>query len=307
MKKDFLLYVGFRFAVLLFGYLPFWVLYRISDCAVLLLYHVFRLRRKTVLENLQRAFPDASKQRINRLAKDCYRNFCDVMIIENLKTFTMSAAEKVKRFKLVNPALGQQYLAQKRSLIVVVGHFANWEWGTSKHHQVNYHCIDFYKPLKNRYIDRYVRWHRERHGSSLASVSKAATTFLKTRDKACCYTLLADKQNVKKRRFKSVLWLPFLGQDSPFLIGPEKYAKAFNHALVYAYTRRIRRGYYAIEIIPISEAPETTQPGEITKKWVALLEAQVRADPGSWLWFFAATRARQDHHQFVSESQSVTG
>lgn len=293
--KDVPLYLAFRIAVLSFAYLPFWVIYRLSDFSAWLMHHVLRIRRDTVVENLRRSFPDKSSKELNKLVKKTYQNFCDVMIFETLKSFSMSSKQINKRFRLLNPELGQRYEQEQRSLIAVVGHYANWEWGTSKHQQGGYECIDFYKPLKNKYIDHYVRVNRARHGSQLRSVLKAPSTFLGTRDRVCCYTLIADKQNIKRKRFKSVMWLPFLGQDSPFLIGPEKYAKSFNCTVIYGKIDRVKRGYYTLEVVPVCEDPQSAKDGFITQSWVSHLEKQVKHDPASWLWFFAATRARQDH------------
>ena len=285
-----ILYLLLRLAVLLFGYLPFWLLYRIADILAFAFYQL-GIRRQTIIENLYDAFPDKSKPELCRLAKAVYKNFFDVMFVEMLKSFTISSKALARRFNPGDLGLAQKYHDQNKSMVIVLGHYANWEWGVSVAHEFN--CIAFYKPLKNKYIDRYIRRNRSRHQFALASIMRPLPTFLKNRDRLTAYFLIADKQNVKKRHAKRVVWLPFLGKEAPFLLGPEKYAKSFDYPVLYSQVKRVGRGRYQHQLIAVADNVSEQAPETITKDWVALLEQQVKEDPASWLWFWATTRSRQ--------------
>lgn len=289
-----IMYVLLRLSIVVFGYLPFWFLYRLSDVLSFICYY-FGIRRETIEQNLEISFPNKSQQQMRQLTKSVYRNFFDVMVVEMLKNFTISGKMMRRRFDPGDISIAKDYYAKGRSLILVLGHYANWEWGVSVTDQ--YKCVAFYKPLKNKYIDRYVKRNRARHQFILASIMKPLPTFLKYRDQQTAYFLLADKQNAKKRHLKRVIWLPFLGQDTPFLLGPAKYAEQFNYPILYSKIMRVSRGHYKHELILISENPASEDPVIITERWVRTLEQQVTQDPASWLWFFATTRSRQRHTQ----------
>ena len=285
------MYLLLRIAVLVFGYLPFWLLYRFSD-VLSVVFNLLGVRKKTIHDNLDGAFPKLSCKQKRTLTKGVYRNFFDVMFVEMIKSFTISTRSLEKRFHPGDIAMLKRYHQAGQSLIAVMGHYANWEWGVSMAYDHN--CVAFYKPIKNYYTDRYIRRNRSRHHFELASVTKPVPTFLKYRDQATFYFLIADKQNVKKRHLKRVMWLPFLGQKSPFLLGPEKYARSFNYPVFYSKITRVGRGRYQNQLIELCTDPSALDEGELTRRWVAILEEQVRADPAAWLWFWATTRSRQD-------------
>ncbi len=285
-----ILYVLLRIVIVLFGYLPFWLLYRISDLLSALFYSC-GIRKKTIIENISSAFPEQTKYELKKTVKAVYKNFFDVMFVEMLKSFTISSKALTKRFDPGDISLAERYWTENKSIIIVLGHYANWEWGVSGVH--DYHCIAFYKPLKNNYIDHYIRQNRSRHQFQLASIKKPLPVFLKSRNRRSAYFLIADKQNVKKRHLKRIMWLPFLGKESPFLLGPETYARSFDYPVLYSKIQRVGRGRYQHQLVSIAESSADLPVGEVTKRWVCELEKQVIENPASWLWFWATTRSRQ--------------
>ncbi|MBK9660834.1 MAG: hypothetical protein IPO68_13220 [Chitinophagaceae bacterium] len=53
----------------LYPYLPFRVLYFLSDCMYGLMFYVFKYRKEVVLSNLAIAFPEKSEQERRAIAK----------------------------------------------------------------------------------------------------------------------------------------------------------------------------------------------------------------------------------------------
>jgi Kdo2-lipid IVA lauroyltransferase/acyltransferase len=62
----------------LFSYLPFRLLYLVSDLLYLVIYHIVRYRRVVVKENLQRSFPQKTRRELHRIEKEYYRYLCDI-------------------------------------------------------------------------------------------------------------------------------------------------------------------------------------------------------------------------------------
>ena len=66
--------------------LPLRVLYAMTDCLYVLVYHIWRFRRKLALSNLSRSFPDKSAPELEQIARRAYRNACDMIRRDTLYT-----------------------------------------------------------------------------------------------------------------------------------------------------------------------------------------------------------------------------
>jgi KDO2-lipid IV(A) lauroyltransferase len=86
------------------------------------------------------------------------------------------------------------------------------------------------------------------------------------------------------RNKEKAVWVDFLGRDTAFLHGPEKYASLYNYPVFYADIKRVKRGYYTLNLSILADDPASLNEGEITKRFAAKLESIIREDPGNWLW-----------------------
>ena len=115
--------------IYLLSLLPFPVLYILSDGLFILLYHIAGYRKVVVLENLRNAFPEKNEKEIQAICKKFYRYFCD-LFLETFKTLTISKSNMLKHcsFDPTAELLFNRMADEKKSLIIVMGHFGNWEW-----------------------------------------------------------------------------------------------------------------------------------------------------------------------------------
>ena len=91
--------------------LPFPVLYAISDALYVLFYYVIGYRKKVIFQNISKSFPERSEKERIEICKKFYRHFCD-LIVESLKTFTISQKEVLKRVVCKNPEAVDKYFDQ---------------------------------------------------------------------------------------------------------------------------------------------------------------------------------------------------
>lgn len=77
------------FFVRLLSYIPFCILYVLSDLLYYLVYYVIRYRRVIVRKNLTESFPEKSWQEISHIEKRFYHSFVDI-ILESCKLASMS-------------------------------------------------------------------------------------------------------------------------------------------------------------------------------------------------------------------------
>ena len=79
-------------------------------------------------------------------------------------------------------------------------------------------------------------------------------------------------------------WTTFLNQLTPVYLGPEKIAREFGMAVVYLKMHILKRGYYEVEIIPVSEDASLENEYSITDRHVRLLQETIEEKPEYWLW-----------------------
>lgn len=279
------------FFIFLIGILPFWILYAFSDFARFLLKDVFGYRKKVIVSNLRRCFPEADDQEIKKLCSDAYKNLMDVLV-EGFKAFTMSKKQVLLRHKILNPELMDAYKDSSKNVIATPCHYGNWEWGAlSPSLQLNYEVVAFYTPLSNPYMDRFIRKNRSRTGAMLASVRQTTPTFDKLTDSRSIFIMAADQSPSKPDH---AIWVDFLGQRTAFLHGVEKHARQRNLPVVFVDIQRVKRGYYTLELSFITENPTQTEPGEITARYVKKLEETILNNPGNWLWSHRRWKLNKD-------------
>ena len=229
------------------------------------------------------AFPEKSSTELSTIAKAFYRHLSDILV-EGLKGVTLSKKELVKRYKFLNPELSEKLYKDGKHFMIVGSHFANWEWGVlAGGLQVSHRCNGLYKPLSNHLIDNYFKKGRAKMGMHLASIKETRAVFSKITSSNTpeCFILLADQSPSNLER---AIWLEFLGIETACLHGPEYYAKKYDLTIFYVDVQRIKRGYYTVKYIPISENSKYSEEGIITSSYMSTLEQIVKLKPEHWLW-----------------------
>jgi KDO2-lipid IV(A) lauroyltransferase len=267
------------------------------------MYWVLRYRKKVVTNNLRNAFPEKSDEEINRITKDFYHYLTDIFF-ESLKGMSLSRAQLEKRHKYINPEVVNQFLEQGRSIVGVTAHYGNWEWGAfSGATQFSGEMVAFYKPMKNRVIDRYMVKHRARFNCYLSSIGETYYTFRHYRNDIVTYFMVSDQSPSNLRRS---YWFNFLNQDTAFIHGPEDYSRLYNLPVIFIEIRRIKRGYYEVHFSVLSENPDALPSGEITRLYAEKLESIIRKAPAYWLWSHRRwKRTRSDiRHKNLEKAQA---
>ncbi|MBI9064291.1 MAG: lysophospholipid acyltransferase family protein [Marinilabiliaceae bacterium] len=273
----------FYFFVLIISVLPFFVLYRFSDLLHLLMLHVVKYRIKVIIDNLKKAFPEKTEQELKILLKKFYRNLTD-NLVESMKTFTMSKAAIVRRHKIVNPELLEAYFKEGKSIIGVTAHYCNWEWGSlSGSLQSEYKMVGFYKPMRNKRIDKIIRNSRSRCGTELVSIYETSNAFEHYKDQPTVFLMAAD-QSPSGKQLPKAYWYDFLGRRTAFLHGVEKHARNNNYTVVYMDIQRVKRGFYEVELSLLADNPVALKEGEVTERYVRKVESVIQKEPENWLW-----------------------
>ena len=261
--------------------LPFPVLYAISDFLFVIFYYVSGYRKKVVLQNIRNSVPEKSGKEHYAICKKFYMHFSD-LVVESIKTFTISEKQVLKRFFVLNPEIIDKYFEQKRSVFIAGGHFNNWELlavGIDK--WVKHKTVGIYTPLSNKYFDGKMQLTRSKYGLKMIS-TRSVKRFLDSNPNELTATIFAIDQSPSNPN--SAYWMTFLNQETAVLYGVEKYAKEYNYPVVYGIINKVKRGHYNLELVDVTASPRETAYGEIIEKTQHLLEIDIRKNPEYWLW-----------------------
>jgi len=261
-----------------------------SDLLYILVYRLIGYRRKVVVENLKSSFPEKNPAEIELLTRKFFHHLCDISL-ESIKGFSMSPDEIIRRHRIVNPEFANYYFDKGISIITVPGHYNNWEWGSmSPGLQIKYPIVGFYKPMSNKRVDTFVKKHRSRFNTRLASIRETAATFEELYKSPNGYIMAADQSPTN---LKDSYWINFLNHDTPWLHGPEKYARKYNWPVAYVEIQKVRRGFYELKLALLTDNPASLPEGEITRLYASHLEKTIIQEPAFWLW----SHRRWKHHR----------
>jgi KDO2-lipid IV(A) lauroyltransferase len=244
-------------------------------------WRVFPYRRHVVVANLTKSFPEWDDATRERVIRDYYRGFAD-MLVELVHSPRLTPAELGRRMVLVNPQLVRDELAKGKPVLLAAAHQCNWEWlllGLSA--QLGMPVDAAYKPLVDSWAEREMLKLRSRLGARLIPAPELLGDIIRQRGRPRAIAMLADQEPVTSERKH---WLKFLNRDTAFFLGPEEIARTTRYPAFFVELRRVARGYYEVEFAPLAAAGEQLPAGEFTARYARKVEEQIRAAPADWPW-----------------------
>ena len=269
----------------LLGWLPWWMLWGVSDALAFLARDVVRYRRRLVERNLERAFPELSPGERQRIVRRFYRHLTDYFV-ETVKFRSMSAEALKRHMTFENTELIDKTLASGRDIVIYTSHFGNWEWITT----MGLWCREaesakfshVYRPLRQPWFNRWFLRLRSRFNVSIPMKHVLRQLLTWRRDGVRFITGFLSDQ--KPSHAGKVFTVPFMGVDTPFIGGTEELAAKLDAVVMLFDTRVTGRGRYHSTIRLLTEHPRTLLPGELTRLYAANLTDQIRSCPPAYLW-----------------------
>jgi KDO2-lipid IV(A) lauroyltransferase len=266
--------------------IPFRIKYFLSDILSPVLNHLFRYRKKVILNNLKNAFPEKDETQVKEITRSFYRQLTD-LIFEIIKLDSLSETELFRRVTVSGENILTKLAEQKKGVVVVMSHSGNWEW-TSQRVCFSGRCFEYVgviaKEVSDPYFDQYfsdLRMKLQKGFSEIIPFTQTARYLASIRHKTSMLITIADQTpHINQIQYRT----EFLNQDSGIFLGPERIAKSLDYAVVFCHVNKTGRGLYHIEYELITDTPKEKQPFEITNSHVKMLEADIRKQPEIWLW-----------------------
>lgn len=274
-------YIGLPF-IYLISIIPFPIFYWVSDFFFVLLYYIIGYRKKVVYQNLKNSFPEKSHEELKAIERKFYHYLCD-LFLETFKTLTISKREAVTRcaFTEQTTDLFNKLNNEKRSCIIVMGHYGNWEWaGNTFSLLLKQQLYVIYHPLTNKQFNNLMYKMRTRFGNKLYAMKEVMREMIKNRNEINATAFIADQTPPPEGAY----WTNFLNQDTPVFVGTEKIAQKLNYPVVYVTVSRPKRGHYLVNAEILVSEPKSTKEGEISELHTRRLEQDIKRQPEIWLW-----------------------
>ncbi|RED49292.1 lysophospholipid acyltransferase family protein [Seonamhaeicola aphaedonensis] len=262
--------------------LPFKLLYLLSDGLFFLLYYIIGYRKTVVTNNLKLVFPNKSESEITTIRKKFYKHLCD-MFLEMAKTMSISEKELKKRFLIINPEEFKRLEALNKSIILIFGHYASWEWAIIVQQYINFKGFAVYKKLANKYFDKLVRDIRTKFKTDLISTKETINIITSTEAKGV-KSITGFLSDQSPRVSKEVYWGKFMGIDVPCFTGAERLAKKLDFSTAYLKITKIKRGFYQAEIITLAENSREYPDYKLTDLFLTEVEKQIHEAPEYYFW-----------------------
>ncbi|WP_204345806.1 lysophospholipid acyltransferase family protein [Psychroserpens algicola] len=279
---QFLVYILIYPLLWLVSILPFRLLYAFSDFLYLFIYRIFGYRKKTVQYNLRLVFPEKNDKEINLITKQFYHHLCDMMV-EAIKSLTISEQQMLKRFTFSNVELLQNLEKNNRSVALMCAHYGSWEWIFILQNYIDNKGYAVYKRLANKYFDKLIKRIRAKYNSHLITTKETIPTLMKSKVEGNVFICgFVSDQSAKP--FKALHWGEFMGYKVPMHTGAEMLAKRLDLAVVFFRVKRLKRGYYETTFETITENAKEFKDYDITDLFFRLVEKQIYEAPQYYLW-----------------------
>jgi KDO2-lipid IV(A) lauroyltransferase len=245
------------------------------------LIYIFPYRKKVILKNIQNSFPNITDKEHQDITNKFYRHFAD-LLVEGVKNLSISKEELTKRMVVKNPELMQKLFDKGKNVILVSGHYNNWEWLISAQNLLFPHqAFGIGMPLTSKFWDKKVNEQRQRFGMKVVHAKNYKTAFESFKENPIAILNLSDQAPPDAEKS---YWTTFLNQPTPVLFGTEFMANEYNFSVVFFAIKKLKRGYYEMELKLISDNPKLLKYGEITQTHTKLLELEINQNPEFWLW-----------------------
>ncbi|MCB0476902.1 MAG: lysophospholipid acyltransferase family protein [Crocinitomicaceae bacterium] len=263
--------------------LPFGVMYWVSDVLSLFLSYIIKYRKDVAIQNLKRAFPNISDERLNEVLRKNSRHVSDILL-EGTKNMTMSEKQLKSRIVFKNTEIFDKYYQEGKSVILMGSHCNNWEYIiTAQNLYLPHLAIGIGQPLTNQFFNVVINEQRARFGMKVvhAKTYKEEIENNIAAKNPVSVLVLADQSPPNIHR---AYWGKMFGVDTPFAYGGELLARKYNLPVVYLKNTKVKRGYYEVEPVLLSENPQGEPYGGIMDKYIRTMEEQILSEPQNWLW-----------------------
>jgi KDO2-lipid IV(A) lauroyltransferase len=290
---DRLQYIGLRLVAMILHCFPVRANLRTAGLLGDIMFAVDRKHRERALGNLRRSFPNMPEAVRRQMARRSMRQLF-IFFVEMLFTTRLVRLDTWRKY--VDLRDFQQTLRllldEKRGLIMLTGHYGNWEILGYVLATLGFATTSVARPLDNPYVNDYVLGVRERRGQRIVNKSGAVVEVTQVLENRGTVGFIADQNAGSKGIF-----VDFFGRKASTYKSIGLLAMEYNVPVVIGYARRVGDDFRfcvgAQDIIFPEDWQNQDDPLRyITQRYTKAIEDFVREDPGQYLWVHRRWKSR---------------
>ncbi len=282
---DYLVYLTVRIVACIIQALPVQAAANVAVALAWLAYRVDRRHREVARDNLKHALPDLGAVRADGMIRDVYRHFCGLLmdILHTPRKLNTHNWRQHVAMEHVGKQLVETLLSD-RPLLIVTGHFGNWEMGGYVLGLLGFPTHAIARQLDNRHLDEFLGRFRGRTGQKILD---------KNRDYELMKQVLADggvlatlgDQDAGQRG----LFVDFFNRPASTHKAVALFALEFQVPMLVMGVRRLGRPlhYHVVMedvILPEEYAERPDAVRAMTERFTTAFERVVRSAPEQYFW-----------------------
>ena len=290
---DRLTYVALRLVAMILHCFPVDLNLQTAKLIGTIMFIVDRRHRERAMGNLRRSFPDLPDQQRAILARRSMQQLV-MLAVEVLFTTRLIRLDTWARYcRLTNfhETLGL-LLDHRRGLIMLTGHYGNWEILGYVLATIGFQTTSIARPLDNPYVNEWLLGVRERQGQRIIAKTGATQEVTDVLSQNGAVGFIADQNAGSKGIF-----VDFFGRLASTYKSIGLLAMQYEVPVVIGYARRHGdRFYFEVGvqdvIYPDDWKPQPDPLRYITQRYTRGIESIVRNDPGQYLWVHRRWKTR---------------
>lgn len=264
-----------------------------------LMYQFDKKHRNRIIQNLELAIPELTNQQCDQIARDTFEHFVK-LVVEIVHTPRLLNHDSWGSFACIQtPSIAPavEMLNRGQSVIMLTGHFGNWEMMGTLMALMGYDMDAIARPLDNPLVNHWMTSVREKRGLRVVTKWDATDRMMEVLDTGGALGFIAD-QNAGDRG----IFVPFFGKLASTYKSIGLLAIQKNVPIVCGYAKRVNNqmGYEmgSTDIIyPDDWAKQTDPLYYITARYMRAIELMVRLAPEQYLWMHRRWKSRPRHER----------
>ena len=281
---DYLVYVLVRLFVCVVQAIRLETGVAIADTFAWLACDVLRLRGKVVDENLRHAFPDLDARQRRRVTRQMWRHLI-LLVLEVAHVPRKVHSTNWRKFvcvKNVEPLL--RAFLENRPVVVVTGHFGNFEVGGYMLGLLGFPTHSVARTLDNRHLNDFLERFRGAPGQHIIPKTGGYDQILEVLGGRGTMAFLADQAAGPKG-----CWVDFFGRQASTYKAIALLALEHDAPIAVCYARRLDRPMQFEMVVsgimdPRDTDGQVASVKELTQWYTHKLEEAIRENPEQYWW-----------------------
>lgn len=281
----------------LFGRLPLGFHYFWGSVLAWVMKNVMQYRLDVVITNISRSFPDMEYRAVRNTVSAFYRHLGEVFA--EAVWFSASDYRRIRKSgicRYTNFEVLCEAYENSPSVTVLYSHCGNWEllgglWCYNYNPDIAYPCDEncvkvVYKKLRNDVWNEVFKRNRSHpikvEGGFDGEIEsdRILRYAIKNRDRKLIYIYPTDQYPYATPHDAGI----FLNQKTKVMLGSAGLAHKLGMSVLYLRMKPVSRGHYEMTFVPVCDDASKMAPDLIMRKYLDLLEEDIREMPYNWLW-----------------------